>query len=126
MPPTPLCRGGRAGSVNKTRGEVKTIINDHIPSRLLPVAWERLAGGFEALQGAQPVGSNAPKNRWLGHVAARVVASCLRKACGRVLNGFKGSGAGKPQARRPLKTDGWGMWLRELLPVACERPAGGF
>ena len=40
--------------------------------------------------------------------------------------GFKGSGAGKQQARTPLKTDGWGMWLRELLPVAWERLAGGF
>ena len=34
VPPTPLCGGGRAGSVNKTTGEVKTIINDHIPSRV--------------------------------------------------------------------------------------------
>ena len=29
-------------------------------------------------------GSNAFENRWLGHVAARVVASCLGKPCGRV------------------------------------------
>jgi hypothetical protein len=35
VPPTPLCGGGRAGSVNKTTGEVKTIINDHIPSRVM-------------------------------------------------------------------------------------------
>ena len=32
----------------------------------------------------------------------------------------------KRQAPTPLKTDGWGMWLRESLPVAWERPAGGF
>ena len=35
VPPTPLCGGGRAGSVNKTTGKVKTIINDHIPSRVM-------------------------------------------------------------------------------------------
>ena len=53
---------------------------------LLPVAWqERPAEGFEAFEGlGKTAGSNALKNRWLGHVAARVVASCLGKACGRV------------------------------------------
>ena len=57
---------------------------------LLPVAWERLAEafeafeGFEGFEGGQTTGSNVLKNRWLGHVAARVVASCLGKACGRV------------------------------------------
>ena len=43
----------------------------------LPVAWERPAGGFEgfeAFEGGQTAGSNALKNRWLGCVAARVVA----------------------------------------------------
>ena len=35
VPPTPLCGGRRAGSVNKTTGEAKTIINDHIPSRVM-------------------------------------------------------------------------------------------
>ena len=32
--------------------------------------------------------------------------------------GLKRLRAGKRQARTSLKTDGWGMWLRELLPVA--------
>ena len=40
--------------------------------------------------------------------------------------GLEGSGAGKRQARTPFKTHGWGMWLREVLPVAWERLAGGF
>ena len=49
----------------------------------MPVALERPAEGFEAFEGfegflgGQAGGSNALKNRWLGHVAARVVASCL-------------------------------------------------
>ena len=51
---------------------------------LLPVALERPAEGFVTFEGGQTAGSNALKNRWLGHVAARVVASCLGKACGRV------------------------------------------
>ena len=49
--------------------------------------WERLVGGFGwfgAFEGGQMAGLKAVKNRWLGHVAARVVASCLGKACGRV------------------------------------------
>ena len=76
---------------------------------LLPVALERPAEGFEGFEGGQTAGSNTLKKRRLGHVAARVVASCLGN-----------------EARMPLKTDGWGMWLRELLPVALERPAEGF
>ena len=36
---------------------------------------------------------------------------------------LKGLRVGRRQARTPLKTDGWGMWLRELLPVALEKPA---
>ena len=51
------------------------------------VALERLAGGFEAFEGfegGETAGSNVLKNRWLGHVAARVVASCLGKASGKV------------------------------------------
>ena len=54
---------------------------------LLPVAVKRPAEGFDAFEGfegGQTAGSNARKNRLLGHVAARVVASCLGKACGRV------------------------------------------
>ena len=161
---------------------------------VLPVAWERPAGGFGGFGGGQAAGSNALQNTWLacgcerccrlpgkglreglegsgagkrqartplktdgwGHVAARVVAGCLGKACGKVWcvggrangglerpseqmvghvaalpgkglrEGLEGSGAGKRQARTPLKTDGWGMWLQEVLPVAWERPAGGF
>ena len=45
----------------------------------------------------------------------------------RPAEGFeKGLRAGKRQARTPLKTDDWHMWLPELLPVALERPAEGF
>ena len=51
---------------------------------LLPVALERHAEGFEGFEGGQTAGSNTLKNRRLEHVAARVVASCLGKACGRV------------------------------------------
>ena len=53
--------------------------------------------------------------------------------------GLEGLRAGKRQALTPLKTDGWGVWLRELpwkglreglervaARVAVERPAGGF
>ena len=39
---------------------------------------------WQSLRDGQTAGSNALKNRWLGHVAARVVASCVGKACGRV------------------------------------------
>ena len=68
------------------------------------------AGGFEGFEGGQTAGSNG---------CCQLPGKGLRE-------GLKGSGAGKRQARTPLKTDGWGMWLRELLPVAWERPAGGF
>ena len=51
---------------------------------LLPVALERPAEGFEGFEGGQTARSDALKNRWLEHVAARIVASCLGKACGRV------------------------------------------
>ena len=121
---------------------------------VLPLAWERPARRFGAFGGGQAAGLNAlHKNRWLGHVAARGVGSCLGKACGRVWSireqangrlerpskqmagacgcercchlpgkglreGLERSGAGKRQARTPFKTDGWGMWLREPLPVA--------
>ena len=37
----------------------------------------RPAGRFEGFEGGQTAGSNALKERWLGHVAARVVAGCL-------------------------------------------------
>ena len=71
-----------------------------------------LREGFEGFEGGQTAGSNALKNRWLG----RGCESC----CQLPGKGLRG------QARTPLKTDGWGMWLRELLPVAWERLAGGF
>ena len=58
--------------------------------KLFPVGLERLAEGFEGIEafegfeGGQTAGSNALKNRWQEHVAAKVVTSCLGKACGRV------------------------------------------
>ena len=117
-------RGLRAGK-RQARTPLKTDGCCMWLRELLPVAMERLAEGFEGLEGGQTAGSNALKNRWLGHVAVRVVASSwkgLRKG----LRGLRGLRAGKRQARTPLKTDGWGMWLRELLPVALETPAEGF
>ena len=94
---------------------------------LLPVALERPAEGFEAFErfeGGQTAGSNALKNRWLG----RGCESCCQlpwKGLRKGLKRLSGLRAGKRQARTPLKTDGW-AWLRELLPVALERPAEGF
>ena len=41
-------------------------------------------GGFGAFEGGQMAGLNAFKNRWLGHATARVAATCLGKACGKV------------------------------------------
>ena len=97
--------------------------------QLLPVAWERPAGGleaFEAFEGGQTAGSNTLKNRWLGHVAARVVAMQLPwKGLREGLKRLKGLRAGKRQARTPLKTDDWGMWLRALLPCSCLGKACG-
>ena len=80
---------------------------------LLPVAWERPAGGFEAFEG--------------GMAGACGCKSCCQlpgKGLREGLKRLKGLTAGNRQARTSLKTDGWGMWLRELLPVAWERPAG--
>ena len=54
------------------------------------VAWEKPAGA----------GSNALKNRWLGHVAARGVASCLGKAYGRV---WRVRGRANGRLERPEK-----------------------
>ena len=44
------------------------------------VALERPAAGFARSDVGQTAASNAVKNTWLGHVAARVVASSLGKA----------------------------------------------
>ena len=90
---------------------------------LLPVALERPAGGFEAFEGGQTAGSNALKNRWLGACGCE---SCCQLPWKGLRKGLKRLREGKRQARTPLKTDGWGMWLRELLPVALERLAEGF
>ena len=59
----------------------------HVAARL--VGLERPAAGFAGFEGGQTAASNAVKNTWLGHVAARVVASCLGKACGSVLNALE-------------------------------------
>ena len=59
---------------------------------LLPVALERPAEvfeQFEGFQGGQTAGSNVLKNRWLEHVAARVVASCLGKFLERLAEVFE-------------------------------------
>ena len=47
------------------------------------------AEGFEGFEGGQTAGSNVLKNRWLGHVAARVVASCLGKFLERPAEAFE-------------------------------------
>ena len=122
---------------------------------LLPVAWERPAGWFEGQQTAgsntlknrwlgrgcgsccqlPAKGLRKGLKRWRaskrqgrtplallktdGCVAARVVASCLGKACGRVWSVW---GRANGRLEHPEKQ----MWLRELLPVAWERPAEGF
>ena len=79
-------------------------------------------GAFGAWQTAA---SNALKNRWLGCVAARLVAGCLGlswlESCrGKAWGSIWGpaNGSLKRQPRTPLKTDGWGVWLPELWPVA--------
>ena len=70
-------------------------------------------GGFGGFEGGQMAGLNAFKSRWLGHVAARVVASCLCqlpwKGQREGLEGLERLKAGKRQGWRPLKADGWGM-----------------
>ena len=60
----------------------------HVAARVvvaLPVALERPAGG------------------WLGHVAARVVASCLGKACGKGFGGFGAFEGGQMAGLNALK-----------------------
>ena len=61
-------------------------------------------GGF---QGAQTAGLNALKNRWLGRVAARVAVE-------RPAGGFGRFEGGQTAGLNAHKTDGWGVWLREL------------
>ena len=78
---------------------------------LLPVAWKRRAGRFEACEGGQTAGLNAIKNRWLG----RGCENCCQ---------LLGKGAREDLKR--LKRLMAGAWLRELVPVAWERPARGF
>ena len=50
VPPTPLCGGRRAGLVNKTTGEAKTVIN-RAKGACLEGCLERLAEGLEGLEG---------------------------------------------------------------------------
>ena len=81
------------------------------------VAWERPAGqfeAFEAFEGGQTAGSNALKNRWLGRGCENF---CQLPGKG-LREGLKRLRASKQQART--------AWLRELLPVAWERPARRF
>ena len=118
VPPTPFqgCRNGNAMAIYP---ETSPCGNRCICRRfatcpalqLLPVALERLAGkaGFGRFAGGQMAGLNAFKNRWLGHVAARVVASCLGKACRRVWRVWSVWRRANSRLWTPLKTDGWGM-----------------
>ena len=79
-------KGMRAGK-RQARTSLKTDGWGMWLRELLPVALERPAKVFDALEGfegGQTAGSRVLRNRWLGHVAARVVASCVGKACGRV------------------------------------------
>ena len=185
-----LCR--RMCVLEATRAQFTTCAGKYLTVRKMSVAscldLERLAEGFEALEGGQTAGSNPLKNRWLGRgceellpvalerpaegfeafattgrtplaplktdcwgVAARVVASCLGKACGRVwsvcdhgsnsLGALKNRllgrgcesccqlpGKGLREGLKRLRAGKQmaGAWLRELLPVAWERLAGGF
>ena len=99
---------------------------------LLAVAWEMPAGRFGAFRRlgragrgglkCSGVGKRQPwtplKIRWLGHVGARGVGSCQ--------GSLERSGADKRQPWTPLKTEGWSMWLRQVLAIAWERLAGAF
>ena len=72
----------------------------------------------------QTAALNAVKNRWLRHVAARDVGSCLGKAA----EGFGAFGGGQAAALNALKTDAWGMWLQKgvgsCLGKGCGRVWG--
>ena len=114
----------------------------------LPVAWERPAGGFEgfeAFEGGQTAGSNAIKNGvwlpelWPVALACGVRMPLLPVAWERPGGGFEGFEAFEGGQTAGSKTDGWGVWLpglwpvalacgvrMPLLPVAWERLAGGF
>ena len=82
------------------------------------VALERPAAGFAGFagfDGGQTAASIAVKNAWLGRVAARVVASCLGKACGNILNALE---------NRWLKREFLPVLLERHASVGLERPAG--
>ena len=86
---------------------------------VLAVAWERPAGGFGAFGSRQTAGLNALQNRWLGHVAARGVATCLGKACGRVWS-VRGRANGRLERPSKQMAGGCGCESRCQLPWPAE------
>ena len=92
------------------------------------------AEGFEGFEGGQTAGSNVLKNRWLGHVAARVVASCLGKFLERLaevfqafeaFEGFEGFEGGQTAGSTTLKNRWLGHVAARVVVASCLGKACG-